>query len=208
VENDRYDKLKQIKDEVLNDKNLPLYSYRIDNHYFPVIGQGNHYALIMFIAEAPGEEEAKTAKPFVGNAGKILDKLFLMAKIKREDVYITNIVKDRPPGNRVPTTEEIEAYSHFLIRQIEIIKPRIIVTLGKTSMEWIVSKYKLKNFGKISQVHGQIYQLKTKDQLIKYIPMFHPAMALYDPKKIGEMELDIKKIAKIYLDTQKNKQKC
>ncbi len=198
IEN-KEDRLRQIRDEVFNCKDLPLFSYRSSNKYYPVIGQGNHEAKIMLIAEAPGEEEAKTGRPFVGSAGKILDKLLVFAKIKREEIYITNIVKDRPPNNRTPNEEEIKAYSPFITRQIEIIKPEIIVTLGRIAMEWVVEKYKLVNFGKISRVHGQIFDLKINDCLVKFIPMFHPAVALYDPKKIAEMEVDIKKIAKIYI---------
>jgi len=197
MEDKRYETLKQIRDDVLGGKNLPLYSYRVVNKYYPVIGQGDHYAKLIFIAEAPGEEEAKTGKPFVGASGKILDKLLSMVGIKREEIYITNIVKDRPPNNRTPSGEEILAYSPFLTKQLETIKPKIIVTLGRVAMEWMINEYKLKNFGKISQVHGRIFKLKIDNQLIKYIPMFHPVMALYDQNKLVDMEKDMKKLIKI-----------
>lgn len=90
-------KLKEIRDEVLDLKKSPLYAYRVKNSYFPVIGEGDHDADIMFIGEAPGENEAKTARPFCGASGRILDELLESIKMPREEVYITNIVKDRPP---------------------------------------------------------------------------------------------------------------
>ncbi|MEK9183760.1 MAG: uracil-DNA glycosylase, partial [Patescibacteria group bacterium] len=106
----RTDLLKQIRDEVLNLKKSPLYKYRTQNKFFPVIGEGSDYAKIMFIGEAPGKNEAKTGRPFCGAAGKILDELLVSVKILRSDVYITNIVKDRPPMNRDPLPEEIKIY--------------------------------------------------------------------------------------------------
>src|SRR5687768_17220991 len=108
--------LKRIKDEVLALSTSPLFEYRKSNGYFPVIGEGDHDAKIMFIGEAPGENEAKTGKPFCGRAGKVLDDLLNSVGIDREDVYVTNIVKDRPPKNRDPLPEEIELYAPFLDR--------------------------------------------------------------------------------------------
>lgn len=98
--NKRLKILNNIEEDVLNLKKSPLYKYRKENNYLPVIGEGNHFAEIMLIGEAPGKNEAKTGKPFCGAAGKLLDELLSNAKIKREDIYITNIVKDRPQENR------------------------------------------------------------------------------------------------------------
>src|SRR5258705_1038720 len=105
--------MKDIKDEVMNWTMSPSYKERTTNKVFPVIGEGSHAAKIMFIGEAPGRNEAKTGRPFCGAAGKILDELLNSVGIKRDDVYITNIVKDRPPFNRDPLPEEIEAYGPF-----------------------------------------------------------------------------------------------
>src|SRR3989344_9619517 len=124
--NEKTEKLRAIRDEVLVLKKSPLYDYRKRNNYYPVIGEGNHDALVMFIGEAPGKNEALKARPFCGAAGKILDELLGSIGVKREDVYITNIVKDRPPENRDPTPEEIGMYAPFLDRQIDIIAPKII----------------------------------------------------------------------------------
>src|SRR3989338_9321442 len=103
----RTELLRSIKDEVLALKESPLYTERIKNGVFPVIGEGNHDAKIMFVGEAPGKTEAATGRPFAGAAGKILDELLASISINRSDVYITNIVKDRPPLNRDPSPEEI-----------------------------------------------------------------------------------------------------
>ena len=123
--------LKKIRDEVWDGEHLPLYSERIRNGVYPVLGEGSHEAKIMFIGEAPGRNEALQGRPFCGAAGKVLDELLLSAGILRASVYITNIVKDRPPQNRDPLPEEISAYGPFLDRQIEIIKPAVIATLGR-----------------------------------------------------------------------------
>src|SRR5262245_43826429 len=111
---DREEILKKVKDDVVVLKESPLYTERLKNKYFTVIGEGSHHASIMFIGEAPGENEAKTGRPFVGRAGKLLDELLTSVGIPRAQVYITNIVKDRPPGNRDPFPDEIALYAPFL----------------------------------------------------------------------------------------------
>jgi len=127
---DNTEQLRKIKDTIVNLTESPLYDYRKENGYFPVIGQGNHYAEIKFIGEAPGKNEAETGRPFCGASGRILDELLESIQLKREDVYVTNIVKDRPPNNRDPHKAELELYAPFLEQQIDIIQPKIIATLG------------------------------------------------------------------------------
>ena len=117
----RKEAMRKVKDEIINLKESPLHTYRVENNNFPVIGEGSHFAKIIFIGEAPGKNEALTGKPFCGASGKILDQLLDSVGIKREDVYVTNIVKDRPPENRDPTPNEIELYAPFLDMQINII---------------------------------------------------------------------------------------
>ena len=117
--------LKEIRDEIMNLSVSPLYEYRTTNNYFPVIGEGDHYAKIMFIGEAPGEQEAKKGRPFIGASGRMLDELLKSIGLARESVYITNIVKDRPPDNRDPRKDEIKLYTPFLERQIQIIQPKV-----------------------------------------------------------------------------------
>ncbi|HCX45171.1 TPA: uracil-DNA glycosylase [Patescibacteria group bacterium] len=180
--NDRSQALKQIREEVQNLKESPLYQERVNNQTLPVIGEGSHNAQLMFIGEAPGRNEAKTGRPFCGSAGKILDDLLTSIGVKREAVYITNIVKDRPPSNRDPLPEEIAIYGPFLDRQIDIIKPLVIVTLGRFSMSYIMEKQNLQDsLQPISELHGQVLESKSNSP-VKVAVMYHPAAAIYNPK--------------------------
>ncbi len=180
----RDDLLKKIKEEVVDLKSSPLYQNRIMNNVFPVIGEGSHYAKIMFIGEAPGKNEALKGRPFCGNAGKILDNLLSSVDVKREDVYITNIVKDRPPNNRDPEPQEIEIYAPFLDRQINVIEPEIIVGLGRFSSNYLLTKFNLKNEIKpISIIHGKVFEAQADYGPVKIVPFLHPASAIYDRTK-------------------------
>ncbi len=173
--------MKKIRDELLHFKESPLYSYRVQNKYFPVVGEGSHTARLMFVGEAPGQNEAETARPFCGRSGKVLDEMLESIKLNRSDVYITNIVKDRPPENRDPTEDEIKLYAPFLNRQINIIRPRVIATLGRFSMSYVMNHYGLSTqVGSISALHGKEFVAKTDYGSVTIIPLYHPAVALYD----------------------------
>lgn len=194
--NQRTELLREIKDRVLNDKNLPLYRERVKNGVFPVIGEGSHFAKIMFVGEAPGKNEAQTGRPFCGAAGRILDELLESISIPREKVYITNIVKDRPPMNRDPLPEEIEAYSPFLDGQIEIIQPKIIATLGRFSMVYIMNKFGLNDqLDSISRLHGKILKTKTGYGSVNIVPLYHPAVAVYNSNMKESLKKDFKILA-------------
>ncbi|MBX4195509.1 uracil-DNA glycosylase [Candidatus Parcubacteria bacterium] len=174
------EELKKIKDEVIKISG-DLADLRKKEKYFPVIGEGSHDASIIFIGEAPGENEAKTGRPFVGRAGKFLDELLASVGIPREEVYITNIVKDRPPKNRDPFPEEIALYAPFMDRQIEIIKPKVIATLGRFSMQYVMNRYSLDwELGPISNLHGKVFDTEIEGQKVKVVPLFHPAAAIYN----------------------------
>lgn len=189
--NEKYELLKQVRDEIARLKKSPLYEFRMQNGNFPVIGEGNHNAEIMFIGEAPGKNEAATGKPFCGAAGNILTELIKSVGLGREDVYITNIVKDRPPGNRDPLPEEIAIYAPFTDRQIEIIQPKVIVTLGRYSMAYIMQKFSLLwEMKSISQIHGKVFDGRVSYGEIKIIPMYHPAVALYQSSLKEQMVKD------------------
>lgn len=177
----RTESLRKIKDEVLNTKSLPLYKERVKNKVYPVIGEGSHYAKIMFIGEAPGKNEAETGRPFCGASGKVLDELLASVGISRKDVYVTNIVKDRPSMNRDPFPEEIESYAPYLDRQIEIIQPQVVATLGRFSMTYIMNRLGLNaELESISKMHGRIFETKTGYGMVKIIPLYHPAVAVYN----------------------------
>jgi len=188
--------LRKIKDEVINCKKCSLYQDRIEGGFYPVIGEGNHQAKIMFVGEAPGLQEAKSGRPFCGASGRILDELLNSVSIKREDVYITNILKDRPPKNRDPQKEEIEARVPYLERQIELIKPIVICSLGRYAMEFLMGKFGLEDvIEPISKIHGKVFEVEIVSQSIKIIPLYHPAVATYNPnmKEILQKDFQILK---------------
>lgn len=178
---ERFEKMKAIRNELLQLKESPLYEYRMQNKFFPVVGEGSHVAHIMFVGEAPGKNEAETARPFCGRSGKVLDAMLESINLNRSDVYITNIVKDRPPENRDPSEEEIKIYGPFLDRQIEIIKPQVIATLGRYSMNYIMNRFNLTDkIGPIGELHGKEFATTTDYGPVSIIPLYHPAVALYD----------------------------
>jgi uracil-DNA glycosylase len=180
-EEERHSGLKAIRDDLLNNKQLPLFAYRTQNNYFPVVGEGDHFARIVFIGEAPGKNEALTAKPFCGASGKVLDQLLESVGLKRESIYITNIVKDRPPENRDPLPHEIESYGPYLDRQLELIQPKVIATLGRFSMDYIMRKFGLgMNVEPISKAHGKAFIANCKWGQVNIIPLYHPAAAIYN----------------------------
>ena len=186
------DLMRAIRDEILVLKESPLFEYRTTNNFFPVIGEGSHDAKIMFVGEAPGRNEAKTGKPFCGAAGKVLDQLLGHVGIKRESVYITNIVKDRPPENRDPTTREIEVYGPFLDRQIEIIQPKVIVALGRYSMGYIMTKFGLElELEPISKAHGKAYKAQASYGEIDVVVLYHPCVGVYNPHNIPNLKKDM-----------------
>ncbi|MDD4761444.1 MAG: uracil-DNA glycosylase [Candidatus Pacebacteria bacterium] len=186
---ERYEAMKKIRDEVINLKESPLYISRVK----PVIGEGSHFSKIIFIGEAPGKNEAETGRPFCGAAGKVLDELLESAGIKRDEIYITNIVKDRPPNNRDPLPEEIKLYAPFLDRQVEIIRPEVIATLGRYSMVYIMERYGLSEMVEpISKARGKIYETSMPYGIVKIVPLYHPAVAVYNRTMIKILKEDFK----------------
>lgn len=194
----RHVALKQIKDELLANTTAPLWEYRKTNGYHPVIGEGSHAAKIMFVGEAPGENEAKQGRPFCGAAGKFLDVILEHLQLERKLVYITNIVKDRPPNNRDPLPQEIDFYATFLDRQIEIIKPSCLVTLGRYSMGCLLPKCGLDSeLAAISQLHGKQFKGTIGSHPVTVVTLYHPAVALYN----GSMRQVLLKDAEVLLQS-------
>ena len=184
--------MSDIDYEVANLHVSPLYEYRTTNKNFPVIGEGSHDAKIMFVGEAPGRNEAKTGKPFCGAAGKVLDQLLAHVKLTRDSIYITNIVKDRPPENRDPTAKEIEVYGPFLDRQIEIVQPKVIIALGRYAMGYVMKKFDLESqLEPISKAHGKAYSTKTAYGNIDVVALYHPCMAVYNPNNLSNLKKDM-----------------
>lgn len=152
-----------------------------------VPGEGPENADVMFIGEAPGFHENQQGRPFVGAAGKFLEELLASIDLRREDVYICNVIKCRPPGNRDPLSEEIEACRPFLDRQIELVRPKIIITLGRHSMARYFPN------ATISQIHGRPRKMGG----VIYYPMYHPAAALHQPRYRADIERDMLKIPQL-----------
>ena len=198
MDNNRTAELRKIRDEIINLIASPLFEYRKKNQYFPVIGEGNHSTKIMFIGEAPGESEARTGRPFCGAAGKILDELIESIGLARADVYITNVVKDRPPNNRDPSQTEIELYGPFLQKQIEIIKPKVIAALGRFSTKYILEKFGLPEKDQsISVLHGKALDAIANYGPITIVPFYHPAVVLYNVTSRKALEKDFEVLKKL-----------
>ncbi len=163
----------------------PLHNGR--THAVP--GEGNPKSELMFIGEGPGKKEDELGRPFVGAAGKFLEQLLAAINLKREDVFITNVVKCRPPENRDPEPQEVETCTtHYLFAQIDAINPRLIITLGRHSMYRF-----LPDTFKISEVHGKPFRRHGK----VYLPLYHPAVALYTGSMRSVLIADMKKIPAI-----------
>jgi len=177
--------MSEVEEEVKACRKCGLWMLRKN----PVSGSGNLNAVVMFIGEAPGYWEDVKGKPFVGAAGRLLDELLSGIGLYRSEVFIGNLLKCRPPKNRDPRLSEIKACTPYLDRQIKIIKPRVIVTLGRHSTAYILSKIGLKASG-ITALHGRVYEAKLFGMPVVIIPMYHPAAALYNVALKKEMEGD------------------
>jgi uracil-DNA glycosylase family 4 len=151
-----------------------------------VFGEGNQKATLMFIGEGPGYDEDLQGRPFVGKAGQLLTKILQSINLPREEVYITNIIKCRPPQNRNPEPDEIQSCHPFLMKQIDVIQPQIICALGTFSAQTL-----LKTDGKITALRGKFYDLEG----MKVMPTYHPAFLLRNPERKREVWEDMKKIA-------------
>jgi len=177
---DKLEELEKLRGEILADSTLPLRPANL------VFGEGDIDCSVLFIGEAPGAEEDKLVRPFVGRSGKLLDKMIESVGWKREQVYITNIVKRRPPDNRDPLPTEIEAYKPYLAKQIEIINPKVIATLGRFSMNYFLPE------AKITRDQNKIFEVKNSTY--KILPLFHPAAVLRGTVPVSEYEVSFKKL--------------
>ena len=165
------EKLTALHNKILQDTVCPELAVQATQL---VMGDGNPDADIVLIGEAPGKKEDEQGVPFVGAAGKFLNEMLASAGMNREDVYITNIVKYRPPNNRDPLPEEKKAFWPYLLKQLQIIEPKIVVTLGRHSMEYFLPG----QF--ISKIHGEPKRIQLGDHKIVIVPLYHPAAALYN----------------------------
>lgn len=163
--------LEQIAADIVKNNVCP--DLAMQAHHL-VMGEGSADANIMFIGEAPGKKEDETGRPFIGAAGKFLDEMLTSAGMRREDVFITSILKYRPPNNRDPKPEEKAEFLPYLLRQIDVIQPKIIAPLGRHGMEFFLPGVK------IGQIHGQPQKMTLEGRELTIMPLFHPAAALYN----------------------------
>lgn len=171
TDDDKQAQLDRLKQDMIDKNicsNLALQATNL------VMGDGNINANIVFIGEAPGKNEDEQGLPFVGAAGKFLNEMLAQAGMQRSDVYITNIVKYRPPNNRDPLPEEKKAFWPYLLKQLQILQPKVVITLGRHSMEYFLPGMR------ISAIHGQPKRIQFGDDKLVIIPLFHPAAALYN----------------------------
>lgn len=168
---DKQAQLDRVKQEIIDKNICPELAAQATNL---VMGDGNINAEIVFIGEAPGKNEDEQGLPFVGAAGKFLNEMLGEAGMQRSDVYITNIVKYRPPNNRDPLPEEKKAFWPYLLKQLQIIQPKVVITLGRHSMEYFLPDMR------ISAIHGQPKRIQFGDEKLVIIPLYHPAAALYN----------------------------
>ncbi|MBI2052156.1 MAG: uracil-DNA glycosylase [Candidatus Sungbacteria bacterium] len=186
---DKVEQLKELEQELLNDSSLPLREANL------VFGEGDINCRVLFIGEAPGFHEDQQKRPFVGRSGQLLNKLIASVGWQREGVYITNIVKRRPPENRDPLPEEIAAYKPYLTRQIDIINPKVIATLGRFSMNFFLPE------AKISRDQGKVFKWGKWDEKGEkgkfVVPLFHPAAALRSTQNLKALEDSFKRLPAI-----------
>lgn len=170
-EENKINNLQLLKKAIIKDKKCAQLAVQATNL---VMGDGNLNAKIFLIGEAPGKKEDELGLPFVGAAGKFLNEMFLGAGISRDEVYITNIVKYRPPNNRDPSTKEKSYFLPYLIKELKIIDPEVVITLGRHSMEYFLPSEK------ISEIHGCKMHIEIDGWKGVLIPLYHPAAALYN----------------------------
>lgn len=203
TEEERAEQLAALGEEIRNLNDSPLYEFRTLNHYQPVIGEGRPTAAVMFIGEAPGEAEAKTGRPFVGPAGRQLDSFLADAGLRREDIYITNVVKDRPPDNRDPRVKEVRLYAPYLWRQIDIIQPRVIVPLGRHALDFVRRHFEgFPAEGAVSTLHGTAYPVDAPYGRAFVMPLYHPAVVFYREDLKPAMETDFRLLGELLANGQ------
>ena len=194
MEKDKKILLKELEEETRN-ANLPLK----ESAKNLVFGKGNENAPILFIGEAPGRNEDEQGFPFVGAAGKNLDKLLSDVGLSMNDVYIANILKYRPPENRAPNDEEIISHTPWLVKQIKVIRPKVICSLGNYATKFFMAGLNpqgMKNQPGITTLHGKPLDIEFDGMKIKLIPLFHPAAIIYNRALIGAWEKDVQVVKK------------
>jgi len=191
---DKIELMKKLEEET-GKADIPLKSTAIKL----VFGKGNPNCEILMVGESPGRNEDEQGFPFVGAAGKNLDKLLAQVGLKLDDVYIANILKYRPPENRAPSNEEIKAHTVYLLKQIEVIKPKVICSLGNYATKFFLANGEVDRMDKqpgITSIHGKVREMDFLGLKIRLIPLFHPAAIIYNRKLIEHWNADMEIVKK------------
>lgn len=188
--------LKALRKALVNAKDAPLYQHRVTNGLYPVLGAGNPDANLFFLGESPGKYEAEAGQPFVGPSGEILDDLLAGIGLRREDVYLSNIILDMPEEKRSPNAAEIAYYAGFVDRLLAIIEPVVIVPLGRFAMTHVLRKFGLPHKGRtISKLHGTVFEAQApQGGPLFIVPLFHPAVLLYTASKKPILRADFEQL--------------
>ena len=191
--------LDKLKQKIIENLNCPL-KKEAKNLVF---GKGNPNTDILFIGEAPGAKEDEVGIPFIGKAGKDLDKQLNNIKLTLDDIYITNILKYRPPKNRDPTFEEIKNHTPYLVEQIKIIQPKIICTLGNFASKYILSNANINTMKKmdgVDKLHGKIVGMYFQEEKIKVFPLHHPSSTIYSKERRKHFANDFLELKRILFE--------
>ncbi len=177
------------------DTHAPLYSQRMENGYRPVCGEGSPDAQIMFIGEAPGAREAVFGRPFIGAAGHLLHDLIKLYKIDRKYIYLTNLIKDRTPEGRNPVESEINHYARYLEEEIDILRPLLVVPMGRLTMSYVLSRFRVPHENaRVVDMHGEVMVGQADYGRVKVVPLLHPSAALYDSRCMKTLAHDMRVI--------------
>lgn len=190
--NSKAERMRRLSEEVLDCRRCGL----CDGRRNPVVGEGTLDATVVFIGEGPGRREDETGRPFVGAAGRLLDRLLHNIGLGRGDVYIGNVVKCRPPNNRRPRPEEIRACAPHLERQLEIIQPRVVAPMGNSALGYLMRRFGLTP-ASIGKVHGRHFEVESPWGRVVLFPLYHPAAALYVKDLERVMEEDFESLGRL-----------
>lgn len=191
--------LKDLRAQLIAASDSPLYTVRTEGRYFPVIGEGHPDAALMFVGESPGKTEAQEGRPFTGQSGTVLEELLASIGLKREDIYITNLVLDYPGTKREPTPAEIAYYTPYMDAIIDIIRPAVIIPLGRFAAWSVLKKFDLPEAEqRISEMHGKLIKTSASYGDIHVVPLFHPAAVLYSASMKTTLKQDFQKL-KLFL---------
>lgn len=189
------DDIKALRARLMAAEDSPLYGVRSGGRYFPVIGEGNPDASLLFMGESPGPVEAKEGRPFIGQSGTVLDEMLATIDLRRDDIFLTNLILDYPGEKREPTPDEITYYTPYMDALIDIIRPAVIIPLGRFAARAILQKFDLPESRKrISDIHGQLIRTHAPYGELHIVPLYHPAAVLYSASMKSTLQKDFQRL--------------